>query len=327
MSGRQPPANWSSSFQPQTLDARDPSKALYDSNDTSIVLWQLGKMRQAGLDFVISSWWGKSSYEDAVLRKILFEVVPRSDNPYRDLKWSIVYDSEIFLDPAVERIVDDLKYISATFGRSNNIFRMHGKIVLFVSGGPNDQVDYSRRWNAAARWVGGFYLVLKAFRGHSAVASYADAWYQFAPTNRIQYDSYHWGFVSPGYSRYDEAVPRLSRNPEEFEMALRRLRETNVPFALIETWNDWNDGTQIEPGMDLQTGERYDDVYVDLVRRIMKEEGYASPQRPKYLFGILLLTVIVMLVAFPYVASPIKKAISKWVHSLVHDLLTIGEIG
>ncbi len=317
MSGRQPPANWSSNFQPQTFDSRDPAKALYDSNDTSVVLWQLGKMRQAGLDFVVSSWWGKSSYEDSVLRKILFEVVPRSDNPYRDLRWSIVYDSEIFLDPAVERIIDDLKYISATFGRSNNIFRMQDKIVLFVSGGPNDQIDYAHRWNAAASRVGGFYLVLKAFRGHSAVTSYADAWYQFAPTNRIQYDGYYWGFVSPGYSRYDEAAPRLSRNPEEFAMALRRLRETNVPFALIETWNDWNDGTQIEPGMDLQTGERYGDVYVDLVRRIMKEKNYAPPEQLSYLFGILLLTVVAVLIAFPYVASAIKKAIGKRIHYLL----------
>jgi hypothetical protein len=197
-------------------------------------------------------------------------------------------------------------------------------MALFVAGGPNDQVDYSQRWNAATSRVGGFYLVLKAFRGHSAVSSQADSWYQFAPTNRIQYDGYYWGFVSPGYSRYDEEVPRLNRNPEEFAMALHRLRETNVPFALIETWNDWNDGTQIEPGMDLETGEAYGDVYVDLVRQVMKEENYASPTQPSYIFGILLLAMVAVLIIFPCMAPVNKRTMRKQIQSLLSSCSNIG---
>lgn len=299
LTDRRPTETWASNFLPTIFSPEDRAKALYDSNDTRVVLWQLAKMKQTGLDFVVSSWWGQGSYEDKVIRKILTEVVPRNDNPFPDLKWSIVYDSEIFYDPTVDKIVGDLEYIAATFGPSKSILRIHGKIVLFVSGGRNDELDYAHRWSEAAGRVGGFYLILKAFRGHSSVAGYADGWYQFAPTNRFQHDEYYWGFASPGFSRYDEPSPRLSRSPAEFAMALQKLRESNVPIALIETWNDWNDGTQIEPGIDPATGESYGDLYVDLVRRVMKEEAYTLPKQPTAQLGILILTVMAILLVFP----------------------------
>jgi hypothetical protein len=91
-------------------------------------------------------------------------------------------------------------------------------------------------------------------------------------------------------------------------MALRRLRESNVHFALIETWNDWNEGTQIEPGIDRATGESYGDLYVNLTRQIMKENLGMVPAQPTAQLGILLLTTIAILVIVPAACRGAKRA-------------------
>lgn len=306
LSGRQPPVSWASNFLPSISDTTD-TNALYDSNDTGVILWQLGEMKKAGLDFVASSWHGRGSYEDKVLRKILFEVVPRKDNPFRDLRWSIVYEGERFADPSLEDIVRDMQYIKGTFRTSDSILRIQDKIALFVRGGGNDQVEYAQKWSEASSRVGGFYLLLKIFPGSSSVAQIVDAWYEFAPANRIQFDPYYWGYASPGFSQYNDTKRSLSRDPQEFEVALQRLREANVHLALIETWNDWNEGTQIEPGMDLRTGKNYGDLYINLTRRVMKENNYAIPPQPLELYGIMLLTIIALLVIIPSVFPTHRK--------------------
>ena len=299
LSGFQPPLNWSSRFLPSAFNIKDPAIALYDSNNTNVIFWQLQKMRQAGLDFAISSWWGRDSYDDAVLRKIIFGIMPRGDNPFRNLRWSIVYEKVRFVDPSIEEIVRDLQYLKATFGSSSSILRVDGRMVLFVAGAREGLEVYVEKWSEAAKRVGGLYLVLRDCRECSPFVGKADAWYQFAPANRIQFDSYYWGYASPGYWIYNESAPRLSRNPTEFANALRSLRESNVHFALIETWNDWNEGTQIEPGIDLLTGEGYGDLYVNLTRQIMKENLDAAAGQPTALLGILLLTVLAILVIAP----------------------------
>ena len=142
LSGYRPPISWASKYLPSVFDTNDSGRALYDSNDTTVILWQLGKMKSAGLDFVISSWWGRGTYDDQVLRKIILEVMPRNDNPFHELKWSIVYEKVRFANPSMEEIVRDLQYLKATFGISSNILRINGKMVLFVAGTPTDQGDY-----------------------------------------------------------------------------------------------------------------------------------------------------------------------------------------
>jgi hypothetical protein len=256
-------------------------------------------MKRAGLDFAISSWWGRGSYDDMVLRKIIFQIMPCNDNPFRDLKWSIVYEKVRFADPSVEEIVRDLRYLEATFGASSDVLRMNGRMVLFVAGARGNMSQYVEKWSEAVKRVGGIYLVLKAFGGSAALARKADAWYQFAPANRVQFDEYYWGYASPGYWMYNESAPRLSRSPTEFAIALQTIRESNVHFALIETWNDWNEGSQIEPGINLATGERYGDVYVDLIRKVMKENLNPLPLQPTAQIGMLLLAVVTTLVTAP----------------------------
>jgi hypothetical protein len=299
MSGQKPPLSWASNFLPSIYETRDPAGELYDSNDTRVILWQLGKMKQAGLDFVASFWQGRGSYDDRVLEKILFEVMPRQDNPYHELKWAIEYEAERFSNPSIEELVKDMQYLKTTMAASSNLLRIHDRIVIFVRGGGDDEIAYVHKWSEMAKRVGGLYLILKVFPGSSAVADAVDGWYEFAPANRIQYDAYYWGYVSPGFSMFNDSTRKLSRNLNEFAVALERLRESNAHFALIETWNDWCEGTQIEPGFDRASGENYGDAYVDMVRQVMKDNLSPISHHLPAILGVVLVTVAIVLVLFP----------------------------
>ena len=48
-----------------------PARGPYSSNDTAVIDQQMAEMATAGIDEVVSSWWGRGSVEDARLRLVL----------------------------------------------------------------------------------------------------------------------------------------------------------------------------------------------------------------------------------------------------------------
>jgi hypothetical protein len=98
---------------------------------------------------------------------------------------------------------------------------------------------------------------------------------------------------------FNDSTRRLSRNLNEFAVALERVRESNAHFALIETWNDWCEGTQIEPGVDRASGEGYGDGYVNMVRQVMKDNLHPISHQLPAILGAVLVTVIITFLLLP----------------------------
>ncbi len=73
-----------------------------------------------------------------------------------------------------------------------------------------------------------------------------DSWHRYAPANRIATFEPYSAFVSPGYWKYHEQ-PKLERNLEQFKESVRQLKNTKGEFQLVETWNEFHEGTMIEP--------------------------------------------------------------------------------
>jgi hypothetical protein len=117
------------------------------------------------------------------------------------------------------------------------------------------------RWaQARAQVVAPIYLVLKVFTGYKTCANQPDAWHQYAPA--VNYDSQlpHAVAVSPGYARVGE-VPRLSRDPVRFEADIQRMLSSGATWQLVTTWNEWTQGTSVEPAL------QYGTTYVDILCR------------------------------------------------------------
>jgi hypothetical protein len=268
-----PPNNWFSNYLPLLPGALDaatgmirPDIGLYSSRDKSVFFWQLTKMAYARLEFAISSWWGRSTSptsdtaasnaiegkSDFVFRKIIIDWMNLPGNPYPNLRWSIYYEKEGFANPPVSEIATDLSYIDDNYVKQPAFLKVDGRPVIFVFGDAADNCSTVDRWLEARAQTGvNFYLVMKVFSGYGDCGSQPESWHQYAPAVRSGNFSTYSSFISPGFWKAGDPV-RLARDLIEFDAAAEAMASANTQWKLVETWNEWGEGTAIEPGIQVQ---------------------------------------------------------------------------
>ncbi len=276
--GHSPPQNWFSNYLPDpNPSVFDPATELYSSTDDAIIYWQLRKLAEAKQEVAISSWWGQGHRTDTALTHIL-GLMQRPDNPYPNLRWAVYYEKEGFGDPSVNEIADDLRYINDHLANQPAYFRIDNKPVIFVYGDANDGPETANRWRAARDQAGvNIYLVLKVFSGYTTVANQPDSWHQYAPAARADAQSSYYFMVSPGFWKDGEAI-RLPRDPDAFEHGVQAMVASPAEWKLTETWNEWGEGTAVEPGTEVEQttsgaaviaphGTPFGNVYIDVLHR------------------------------------------------------------
>lgn len=134
--------------------------------------------------------------------------------------------------------------------------------LFFVYGDPGDggstntncsdpsDITLTHRWyqaNAQAKMK--FYVVLKVFSGYSTVPCQPDSWHQYAPASRSGSHGTHSAYVSPGFWKDSSGeVVRLAHDLTAFQNAVSGMVSANVKWKLTETWNEWGEGSSVEPG-------------------------------------------------------------------------------
>ncbi len=334
-----PPFTWASNYLPDMghrPNTFDPTHNLYESNDQYILLKQLGWMKEAGIQFGISDWWGIGSTTDRTFSYIMNKIMPSTTNSYPSFKWAIVYDLERS-DPPVKKLVSDLSYIKENYASSPYYLKIDGKPVMFVYNtvGPgSNALNDLERWSIA-RQSTGFYTVMKVDPlNMGANPNSMDGWYDYNPSMRYgQLDRYY-AYVSPGFwNRTDNAppdnsvfgyyfgsptknttstagksttnttsasgIPLLARNVTDFEIAVQKLASANVHFKLVETWNEYLEGTQIEPAMqitpDYVHGFRpqsasYGNIYISILGKYLSE--HTTPHTTPWISRDKVMTII-----------------------------------
>jgi cell division septation protein DedD len=278
--GKSPPRSWFSHYLPDyRVGVFDPATELYSSVNYDVFKWQVSKLAEARQEVAIASWWGPGTKEDAALQTIVNTYMLRADNPYPDLRWCIYYEQEGYADEDVDTLVANLEYIKNTVAGSRAYLKVDGKPVIFVYAGANDTPGtMTQRWKQANNRLDNYFcLVLKIYPGFSADVNQPDSWHEYAPARRGDiYGSYS-AFVSPGFWLDDgRSSPRLLRSLSEFETAVIRMVNADVTWKLVETWNEWGEGTAVEPGdqvVETSDGEKVPDpngvefgnAYIDIL--------------------------------------------------------------
>ena len=248
--GHNSPSNWFSHYLPDpNPSAFDPANELYSSNNYNIVKWQLAKLAEAKQEVGISSWWGQNHKTDVAFRNIVTDFMKRADNPYPNFRWTIYYEKEGFGNPPVSELVSDINYIKNNYATQPGFFKIGGKPVIFVyaaaHAGSSPSEDLSR-WQQA-RDQTGVYVVMKKDSLNSSTASSMDSWHEYAPASRTGTNSPYYYFVSPGFWLEGNAV-RLARDLNAFRSGVQAMVAANVTWKLTQTWNEWGEGTSVEPG-------------------------------------------------------------------------------
>ncbi len=224
--------NWASQFTPLA--------GKYDSSDRAVVAAQVAQAKAAHLDAFISSWWGRGTKTDSRL-PLLLDTAKRLG--FHDAAY---YEPEGFGNPTAKTVSADLTYLSTIAGRYGDTWlRVGGKPVLFVYNANDTTCAVADKWAAAN--AGRFYLSLKIFPGYTACRNQPDSWHQYGAALSISRVRGYSITVSAGFWKFSEAAPRLVRDVARFRAALAAQVASGVRWQLLTTWNEWGEGTGVEP--------------------------------------------------------------------------------
>lgn len=250
-----PPANWYSHYLPDTQGNTgfDPSAQLYSSGSQATFDWQMSEMAKAHISVALASWWGPNDQWgiDANFRKIITDYMNQPSNPYPNLRWAIYYEPEGYGDPSVATIDAQLTYVRDNYANQPGYLWVNHKPVVFVYNAADNQTRNPladlARWEQVRKNTG-FYVSMKEDPlEYGANPATMDSWHEYAPAQRSGSVGSYSNFVSPGF--WQEAQPvRLARAPGPFNTAVRQMVAANSAWRLVETWNEWQEGTAVEPG-------------------------------------------------------------------------------
>ncbi|HUR15636.1 MAG TPA: metallophosphoesterase [Mycobacteriales bacterium] len=243
-----------------------PSAGYYDSGDPATIARTFDDLRYAGMDAVISSWWGPASPTAERLPLLLATAATKG------IRVAAYYEREGTGDPEPSQLRSDLQALVPQ-ALSPAYLRVDGRSVLFVYAGPTDGCDMARRWQVAQDL--GFYVVLKVFEGFRTCDVQPQAWHQYAPANRWNEVGSDSVSVSPGFWKKGEKRPRLARDPIAFADDVARMAASSARFQLVTTYNEWGEGTSVESAREWGSGGGRG-VYLDVLHRLLGDPVVAA---------------------------------------------------
>lgn len=255
----------------------------YDSNDPDVIEYQLLTMKLAGIDGVIIDWDGRSI--NRYRHDGLMNVLPKVKQ--FDMKLIICFEEWSGYWPVsetdtrkqqIDKAIAELKWLHDTILTTNVYQQIDGKYPVFVFR------KIASHWFSSGEWeyikkatdkLNIDYLFNDVY--DESFHNVADGYYTWVSgfnedTNLNDLDHYHnqihtymstlktlpqnktfVGSVVPGFNDTPvngwgdgtRIAPRY--NLKRYRASWDYIKKYNVDFVQIVTWNDWNEGSQIEP--------------------------------------------------------------------------------
>ena len=232
--GHDPPDDIASSYYP--------AQGLYSSSDEAVVAQQMQEIKASGIDGIVYSWWGRGSREDSRLPMVL--------SIAREYGVAVAAHIEPYRGRTVASVVEDVAYL-----------RTLGISTFFIYQTFDQPVD---QWAAAqaALHAGGTTLFAQtdlageaAAAGFDGVYTYDIVTYGGNELGRLCQDARREHLlcapsVGPGFdARRGDGDPRLKprRNGHTYDAMWGSAIAAHPDEVTITSFNEWHEGTQIEP--------------------------------------------------------------------------------
>ncbi len=247
-----------------------PLTGAYASGDADILDYQCLLMKYSGIDGVIVDWYG-SNADNSVAKHTSNTVALFNAIKKAGMQLSVCYEDANLGDDAVSEARTDMTYLAKNFFKSDNYTKIDGKPLLLDFG--------PQKITSPADWYRVFqvlstkpeFIVLNNASSKVNSSDYANSqgeflwvnanpsdWYTQAK-NSFQMviggampgfnDYYKLGGAGDGYTTYDD------ENGALFKRQLQAAQSANLGYLQISTWNDYGEGTIIEPTTEF--GYRY----------------------------------------------------------------------
>jgi len=219
-----------------------PALGVYSSGSSAVINTQMADVARAGIDEVAVSWWGKGSAEDQRLPSVIAAAARRGI--------AVAAHLEPYLGRTVASTVADVAYLQALGVRTFYVYRPFD-LPAAEWAPANDQLRLQGVETFAQTA-----LVGAAATGHfSGVYTYDTLIYSGALFARLCAQAHARGLlcapsVGPGYAATratgDQRVkPR--RDGRTYDSMWRAAIAAGADRITITSFNEWHEGTQIEP--------------------------------------------------------------------------------
>ncbi|TWU00943.1 glycoside hydrolase family 71/99-like protein [Stieleria varia] len=239
----------------------------YDSGDPQVIEYHLLLMKLAGIDGVIVDWYGQTQYRDyAVLNTNTYRLIQQVER--LGMKFVICYEDQTI--PAlvaggqlaegeqVAHVVSELNWLGKYWFRSGSYVRLDDKPVLLSFGhaGLSDEqwtqclgqlsqpVAYFSEHDRRTSAVGAFDWPVpsQGVERSQRFTQQGRQWQHQIPVVFPRFvDIYAQAGVNEGYGRIEDNDAKTLRS------TLKWALDSRSEIVQVATWNDWGEGTQIEP--------------------------------------------------------------------------------
>jgi hypothetical protein len=261
---------------PQTWHDDDqfhPTAGAYSSSNATLVERHIKQMKYAGIQAAIASWWGQGLQHEGFRIPLLLKKA-RAKNffvaPY--------YEPEgQSSDPSQAKIEDDLAYLMAYRDRFPESFlQVDGKPVIFVYNAANPSCADVTKWSRATNGFSTWYVSLKVFSGFADCANQPSTWHQYGPASPYSTHGRYYANASPGFFKHGDSTPTLARNLDRFCYDLSRVATSRTKWRLVTSFNEWGEGTAVEPAREWSTPNGFG-KYLNLMHRVFLKGKRCGP--------------------------------------------------
>jgi glycosyl hydrolase family 99 len=229
----------------------------YSSAELAQVRRQIRELRYARQDAGIVSWSGIGSVGDRRMPALLRAA---RGTPF---KWAVYYEPEGRGDPSLARMRADVRHIARRFARHSSFLRVGARPVIFVYADSRDGPRRAAQWVRLGRALR-VHLVLKVFPGYRGLRPQPPGWHQYAPAKPADRQRGSSFSVSPGFWLAGAPAPRLARDVARFRADVRAMVAAEDPWQLVTTYNEWGEGTAVEPAREWASPSGYG-AYLDVL--------------------------------------------------------------
>jgi len=243
--------------------AHDPAAGLYDSNDPETVRRHIREAKSAGIDGFIASWWGAYGFEDRAF-EVLIDVAEQEE-----FKVTIYYE----IADIPSEVVIDLSYFLSRYADSPALLHADGRPVVFFYVRVTHKFTLAQWENVFAQLEdrgrtvfavadglrADFLTVFDGIHMYNPVGLARDdaaAQYEAASLLARAQDRLFAATVLPGYDEAykDPSLTYLDREDGQTYRAYWTLARASSPhWILITSYNEWHEGSEIEPSVEFGT--------------------------------------------------------------------------
>jgi hypothetical protein len=219
-----------------------PARGIYSSSDRLVIAAQMDELRGAGVDEVAVSWWGRSSAEDARLPAVV--AAAHADG------LTVAVHLEPYAGRTVAGTVADVAYLG-TFGIRT--FYVYRALDLPVSDWAAARADLHAGGSLLFAQTG--LVGAAAAGGFDGVYTYDIVTFDGSKFARLcaQARAVHLlcaPSVGPGYDARrgsGDPVVKARRHGATYDAMWRAALAAHADRVTITSYNEWHEGTQIEP--------------------------------------------------------------------------------